>query len=125
MTYRKFETVRVFEYKGYKCIIKRNPFLKALLGYIKLPKEHKYYGTPIADIPIECHGDLTYGEIQGDDYVIGFDCGHVFDFDLDKKIFDSFDPEYPLGTPNKDENFVLESIKEIVNQLGPYNKRKA
>ena len=110
---RKYiEIVEEFEYKGYKCVIKRNLLLKALLGYIKLPKGHKYFGVPIDDISVECHWGLTYGEIEGDDYVIGFDCAHSFDFDID-----TVDLEYILGVPNKDKNYVLENIKEIVDQL--------
>ena len=106
--------VKEFEYKGYKCVIKRNLEVKALLGYVKLPKWHKYYGVPKENIPVECHWGLTYGKFEGDDYVIGLDFAHLGDFDI--KIGE-FDTEYPCGKPNKNESFVIQNIEGIVDQL--------
>jgi len=116
----KYETVRKFAYKGYKLIIKRNTLLNYLLGYVMLPKGHRYYGITREDIPVECHGDLTYGKFEGDYYVIGFDCAHSFDFNNNlKKSFnaDQVDSHNILGEPNKDETYVMQQLKGIVDQL--------
>ena len=115
MDTRYFETVNEFEYKGYKCRILRNLIFKSLTGYVKLPKGHKYYGVPKENIPVECHGCLTYGDFEGNDYVIGFDCVHAGS-DFDAKPGE-FDPEFPLGIPNKDEKFVIQNIEGIIDQL--------
>ena len=116
---KSFRIIRGFSYKGYKCVVIQNLPFKYLLGYVKLPKGHKYYGVPKEAIPVDCHGELTYGEIEGDYYVIGFDCAHFGDLDIDipentsssgRNITDWF-------KPNKDENFVTDNIKSIVDQL--------
>jgi len=118
MNHKSIEVIKELEYKGYKCVIKRNLILKALLGYVKLPKGHRYYGVSIEKIPVECHGDLTYGEIENDNYVIGFDCAHIFDFDFENKRGISKNAfKYPIGIPNKSENYVIEDLKRIVDQL--------
>jgi hypothetical protein len=110
------KTLKEFEYSGYKCIIRNHARLKYLMGYVKIPKGHKYYRVPIDNLAIECHGGLTFGEVMGDYYIIGFDCCHAFDFD-NIKPKDKKDFNYPLGIPNKDEKYVIENIKKIVDQL--------
>lgn len=44
--------------------------------YIELPQNHPYYGRDYNDVPIDCHGGLTYsGPLNGDGkYWIGWDC---------------------------------------------------
>jgi len=113
---KSFETVKKFEYNGYKCIVARNNSFNALLGYVLLPKGHKYFGMPIKDIPVECHGNLTYGKIEGDYYVIGFDCAHAFDFDVRPDIAE-LNLKNIFGKPNKNEDFATQEIKSIVEQL--------
>lgn len=58
-------------------------------GYVRLPRDHKYFGTNYNDIPYEAHGGLTYSGLekyQGKEYwVIGFDSAHYGDSDLIKK----------------------------------------
>lgn len=43
--------------------------------YIELPQNHPYYGRDYNDVPIDCHGGLTYsGPLNGDGkYWIGWD----------------------------------------------------
>lgn len=43
--------------------------------YIELPQNHPYYGRDYNDVPINCHGGLTYsGPLNGDGkYWIGWD----------------------------------------------------
>ena len=121
---KSFKTIKEFDYKGYICLVVQNSHLKYLLGYVKLPKGHKYYNVPIEEIPVDCHYGLTYGEIQDNYYVIGFDCAHSNDFDIPKKSLYSLQNKTDrlnitdwFPNPNKDENFVTDNIKGIVDQL--------
>ncbi len=45
-------------------------------GYVKLPKNHKYYGVDYDNIPVDAPGGLTYSEQDGDEWVVGFDTMH-------------------------------------------------
>jgi hypothetical protein len=65
-------------YKGYdyKVVLQS---LGHRCGYVILPKGHKLEGKDYYDIPISCHGGLTYGSWEKDRYVIGFDCAHSWD----------------------------------------------
>lgn len=74
-----------FVYKGYKCVVLFMPW-GFRTGYIKLPKNSRYYGILYDKIPIDCHGGLTYSEQflfsqknVKDVWWIGFDCGHWSD----------------------------------------------
>lgn len=44
-------------------------------GYITVPSTHPAYGKDYADLDIEVHGSLTFG--QGGTF--GFDCAHFMD----------------------------------------------
>lgn len=79
-----------FEYLGYQArvirIFAEEPFAEEeayfgghLCGYVKIPKEHPYYGKGRDDIDIEVHGGVTYNEIA-EDHWIGYDCAHSQDY---------------------------------------------
>ena len=53
-------------------------------GYVGIPSWHPYYKMDFNEIPIDCHGGLTYGNLDEDEnlWVIGFDTSHSGD---DKK----------------------------------------
>ena len=85
-----------FEYKGYPCVIIFHTYDEELLshglylenylcGYVGLPKTSKFYKKNYDDIPIDCHGGLTYGSNQlfgqndPDTFWIGYDCAHYGD----------------------------------------------
>lgn len=80
-----------FEYKGFPCVVLFMP-MGYRCGYVGLPKENKYYGKKYDNIPVECHGGLTYsehrlfGQDDKDTWWIGFDCGHYCD-GIDKDTF--------------------------------------
>ena len=95
---------KVFFYKHYKCLIRRNMFLGNLCGYV--------YICPDRDITeIGSVYEINYR----DEEKIGFDCGHGYiDFvpgmgSLTHLIFPN--------TTYKDFNFVEAELKKIVNQL--------
>jgi hypothetical protein len=82
-----------FSYRNFQCKIirrlHREPYSKDehyfggyLCGYVGIPKNHPHHKTnSYSDIPIDCHGDLTFLEF-GDDFLnwIGFDCAHFNDY---------------------------------------------
>ena len=48
-------------------------------GYVKVPKDHPYYGLDYDDMHIDVHGGVTYAEHYKDGFWIGFDCAHLGD----------------------------------------------
>jgi hypothetical protein len=73
----------VFEdnHKGYNVIIKNPINPPRFLGYVKVPKNHKYYGLPYNEIDIIVHGGLTFSEEIDNEWWIGWDYGHPGDGD--------------------------------------------
>jgi hypothetical protein len=56
-------------------------------AYVVLHKGHVFNGVPYYDIPLECHGGLTYGQprlegvkLEDGEYVIGWDYAHYGDY---------------------------------------------
>lgn len=71
-TYKNFKYVVLFQNLGHRC------------GYVGIPKGHKLYEVYYDDIPVDCHGGLTYSDFddilgQEDLWWIGFDCAHLND----------------------------------------------
>lgn len=83
--YNEFPCVVVMQDMGFRC------------GYVGLKEGNAYYGKHYDDIPVDCHGGLTYSEgflpvledswDNKDLWWIGFDTGHLGDgYDLDAAI---------------------------------------
>ena len=107
-----------FLYRGYECEIKKTE-LGYYCGYVTLTPEDKHYKAPYSNIPIYCHGGITYSMMSKDGWKIGFDCGH----------FGDLIPAYSeKGGVFKDATFCIEECKSIVDQLvnlgGNENGRK-
>lgn len=71
-------------------------------AYVVLPKGHVFNGVPYDEIPVECHGGLTYGnshlegvKLEDMDYVVGWDYAHYGDFisGMDIGCIDRFIPK--------------------------------
>ena len=116
---QKEPNYETFEYKGFKVVIKRMMYLGGQLnGYVRIPKEHKYYQKSYSDDDvenIECHGGLTFaGDLEEDgDWYVGFDTCHYQDYMpfLHMNVRDSGSGIY------KDINYVRNECKRIVDQL--------
>lgn len=134
-----------FEYKGYNCIITFDA-LGIRCGYVALTPKHKYFETPYWEIPVSCHGGLTWGEHHIPDrmedksiYYIGFDCGHCFDkpdFNLALKCFPA-SAKFIKGRQEfysklrrnfkgtiKDQEYVEQELKCLVDQLRKRRNKK-
>ena len=134
-----------FEYKGYKCCIRRmvdaNLFMGSLNGYVFVPKGHKLYGRNYfhdVEDKIDCHGGLTWSseaeklfpEIK-DMWVYGFDCGHAYDLQPFYTFWMMMRPEirssteYLANDPDthyRDWEYVKNECKSIVDQMIKLNK---
>lgn len=89
------KTEERFEYKGFPCVILFMT-LGHRCGYVGVLKGNTIYGQCYDEIPINCHGGLTYSssELQGqtdkDIWWIGFDTAHYGDgkdFETAKEIY--------------------------------------
>lgn len=105
-----------FEFDGFQCrMIRQMGGGGFLCGYVMLPKENKFHGANYEDIPIDCHGGLTFsGQLRNDteNYWIGFDCAHLGDIS----------PRWPemFRDPHssyKNAAYVRSEIESIVRQL--------
>ena len=95
------------EYRGYKWVVLSNT-MGYRCGYVAIPRGHPWFERDYDDLPMQCHGGLTFGykpakpaetftdlpgpkkeltlpareervTTDGDDYWVGFDCAHAFD----------------------------------------------
>lgn len=97
-------------YKGFSCDVKATE-AGFRCGYVTIPKEHKYFKLHYGDIPIECHGGLTYSKLSKEKlWIIGFDCAHLDDA-KDPSLMSEFYREFHeiSGYPCND----LKSIKSL------------
>lgn len=91
-------------------------------AYVELPREHKYHGLEYDDIPIECHGGLTYSSNDGivfpkenenhkDGFWIGWDYAHLGDY-----VYNSF---YSCLHEEKQwtTEEIFEEVKDVIEQL--------
>lgn len=113
-----------FEYRGFKVVIKRMMYMGGQLnGYIRIPKAHKYYGKGYDDIPIECHGGLTFaGDLESDgDWYIGFDTAHYQDYMpfMQMTIGHHKFTELHDNEQYRDIDYVRNECKRIVDQCLP------
>ena len=73
-------------YQGYNYYVLSMGILPC--AYVEIPKDSKYFNVDYDNIPIYCHGGLTYSEgflhtvatIDEERYFIGWDYGHYGDY---------------------------------------------
>lgn len=102
----------------FKCYIRRQPRAGHLCGYVHLTPDSDFYGYEYDDIPVDCHGGLTYGSDHDGEWVIGFDCGHFVDlqpFYTEHEIYGN------TGT-YRDMEFVQKQCESICEQISTKSK---
>lgn len=112
--------------EGYKCTIIHNG-MGYRCGYIRVSKDHPWYGLSYNEVDGNVHGGLTFSEAAvacsenptGEGWWLGFDCAHSGD---------APDPELPFGNEAsinlgmlnwgtvKTEDYVRSEIAELVSQ---------
>ena len=120
-------------YMGYHYVVTFNA-MGIRCGYVEIPEDHPYYDIDNYDeIPIDCHGGLTFAGDRFDDgkYYIGFDCGHAgdaYDYDTVIKYFNDDidvinrakkmkDLEFNQYGSIKSIEYVENECRGIINQL--------
>lgn len=102
----------------FKCYIRRVPRSGHLCGYVHLTQDNDYYGYEYDDIPVNCHGGLTYGSEHENEWVIGFDCAHLGDlqpFYTDMELYGN------TGT-YRDMEYVTFQCESICEQISIKSK---
>lgn len=65
---------------GLACRAVRSPEMGCWCGYVEVPRDHPWFGLEIDVLPgIDCHGGITFADVIGEGWWIGFDCGHFMD----------------------------------------------
>lgn len=102
----------------FKCYIRRQPRAGHLCGYIHLTPDSDFYGYEYDDIPVDCHGGLTYGSEHDTEWVIGFDCGHLNDL---QPFYTDMEYYGKTGT-YRDMEFVKKECESICEQISTKSK---
>lgn len=71
-------------------------------GYIVIPKDSKFYGRNYNFISseVKIHGEFTFADYIGDEYVAGFDTAHHFDDETTQNV-----------------EFVINELRQAVDQI--------
>lgn len=75
-TPKETKVLKEWKHAGLKCKVMQCGF--SINGYVELKKKHPYFGKEYDDVNVDVHGGLTYGEQEGDVFVLGFDTAHGF-----------------------------------------------
>lgn len=118
---RKNIIEKTFNYKGYEIICTFTGWGHRC-GYVVIPKDHPLYEKPsdVVNDKIDAYCGITWSDYgypceRRDDWIIGFDCGHLWDApDEDATLFSSYRDQYATV---KDLQFVERECKRIVDQL--------
>lgn len=104
-----------FEYKGYKCQIRRmKGSMIHLCGYVVLSVGHWAHGLSYRQVEsvmdVSVHGGLTYARSDDNgEFSIGFDCAHLGDI---------YNIDYTHeGDEYRDMVYVENEIKRLVDQI--------
>jgi hypothetical protein len=101
------------------------PHLGSYCAYVKLPAGHRYEMKSYDDMPIMCHGDLTFGMIirKGQKTKVGFKPGHWIGWDYlhagDSMQFPQFTDFKPKRTWGHKWTIpqIKKEIKQVIAQL--------
>lgn len=119
---------KVFEYKGYNCIIRRIMKSGHLCGYVEIPENNKLYEKSYKEIEdIDVHGGITFSDwgfgedkdFSSEKWYIGFDLHHAYDlapfmYLYIPKLMDYLTFDYETY---KDMDYATEQCKKLVDQI--------
>lgn len=115
-----------FQYRGYQCLIRRNPSLKTLCGYVAIPKDSKFYNVNDDDAicdSLQVWGGITFaGKISKTDanFYLGFDCAHWGDYVPGMEDLVQFTVDD--SKDYKDIAFVKNELRKLVKQIMAQDK---
>ena len=104
----------------FECFVRRVKYSGHLCGYVTLTTDNDFFGLEYDDIPVDCHGGLTYASNQGPDWVIGFDCAHYGDcqpfYNEEWALYSGRNAVY------RDMEFVSRECESICEQISEKSK---
>lgn len=95
-------------------------------AYVELPHTDKFFGTSYKNVPVECHGGLTYGatfllDIKNSCF-IGWDYAHCFDYSGYSLTFENYDESLEQVKHTTSE--MINDCKDVIDQLIKLNKER-
>jgi hypothetical protein len=114
-----------FEYKGFKCLMRRNMQFGTWCGYVGIPSDHPLFKKKDLDeLNLDVHGGITWSDFLEDEndglYYIGFDCAHYLD------VIPFMYMHVPTFTNEgiyRDADYVRQEIRNLVDQIPVSNKQ--
>ena len=103
----------------FECTIKRMTRSGHLCGYVTLTPDNDYFGLEYDEIPVDCHGGLTYASDYENEWVIGFDCAHYGDF---QPFYNETEWYSGRNTVYRDMEFVTRECESICEQISEKSK---
>lgn len=108
-----------FEYRGFRCLIKRHAQLGHLCGYIEIPDNHILHNMDydeiekMYDYALPSHGGLTFSgrSVGAEGYLIGFDCAHAGDY----IPLGPLSSQLSLGETYRTMGYVETVLKEMID----------
>lgn len=93
-------------------------------GYVEIPKSSKYFNIDYDNIPIECHGGLTYSSnylrsIANEDeerFFIGWDYAHYMDY-VGYYNLNEFQPSFSEHLKKFTTKEIVDDCLEVIEQL--------
>jgi len=103
----------------FECLIRRVIRSGHLCGYVTLTPDNDYFGLEYHEIPVDCHGGLTYASDEGDNWVIGFDCAHYGDC---QPFYNEVEWYSGRNAVYRDMEFVSRECESICEQISEKSK---
>lgn len=110
-----------FEYKGYKCLIRRIAIREEteaevmagghLCGYVAIPYEHPWVLEEELGDKSNVHGGITFSEGTNEEWIVGFDCAHSGDIIPSLPVTDDFLERHLINLPLSEDQ--INSYKMI------------
>ena len=102
----------------FDCSIRRVTRSGHLCGYVTLTPDSDYFGRDYDNIPVNCHGGLTYASESGSNWIVGFDCAHLGDL---KPFYNDMEIYGNDGT-YRDMDYVTRECETLCDQLSIKSK---
>jgi hypothetical protein len=120
----------VFQYRDFKCVMRRNMTTGSWCGYVGIPTNHPLFDSKDLD-QFNVHGGITWSNFipeEGDTlYYIGFDCCHAYDIMPFMYMQLSISYQRICEDQNqtyKDAEYVRKEIRGLVDQIISVNEKE-
>lgn len=117
-----------WRYGNYYCLANRHPRQGSWCGYVGVGEGHPWYDQPYSEVAVEVHGGLTFSDRPSPDrhpelprllWLLGFDCGHAWDYQPGTARFLSGLVGLDGDTHYRDLGFIKAEIAQLVAGADP------